>query len=83
MSDRIDRYLKAKEYAAVSAILRYVILESSSVDLTVFERSGPNQIWQTILLTKGDVLRMPGISVEVPVDEIYRNLAFFHQDQSA
>jgi Uma2 family endonuclease len=37
-SGRMDRIVKVREYAAVASILRYVILESAGVGLTVLER---------------------------------------------
>jgi Uma2 family endonuclease len=37
-SGRMDRIVKVREYAAVPSIRRYVILESTSVGLTVLER---------------------------------------------
>ena len=51
-SGRRDRITKVREYAAVPSIRRYVIVESSGVGLTVMERSGPDQVWQTTVLTQ-------------------------------
>jgi Uma2 family endonuclease len=73
-SSRRDRIVKVREYAAVPSIRRYVILESSSVGLTVMERSSPDQIWQTTVLTNDDTLRMPEIGIEIPVAEIYEGI---------
>lgn len=70
-SDEIDRIIKVREYAAVPSIRRYVILESSSIDVTVTERASPDQVWETTVLTNNDILRMPEIGVEVPVSELY------------
>jgi hypothetical protein len=38
-SGRVDRSDKLLEYCAVPAILRYVILESTSVGMTVYARA--------------------------------------------
>ena len=38
-TSRRDRIVKPREYAAVPSIRRYVILESTSVGLTVMERA--------------------------------------------
>ena len=73
-SSRRDRIVKVREYAAVPSIRRYVILESSSVGLTVMERSSPDQVWQTTVLTNDDTLRMPEIGIEIPVAEIYEGI---------
>jgi len=71
-----DRITKVREYAAVPSIRRYVILESSTVGLTVLQRSSPDQIWQTTVLTGEDILLLPEIGVEIPVAEIYEGIDF-------
>jgi Uma2 family endonuclease len=75
-SNRRDRIVKVREYATVPSIRRYVILESSSVGLTVMERSSPDQIWQTTVLTAEDTLRLPEIGIEIPVAELYDGVDF-------
>jgi len=75
-SGRIDRIVKVREYAAVPSIRRYVILESASVGLTVMERASPDEVWRTTVLTNEDILRMPEIGIELPVADIYQDLAF-------
>ena len=82
-SNRRDRITKVREYAAVPSIRRYVILESSGIGLTVMERSAPDQVWQTIVLTSDDVLRMPEIGIEVPVSEFYEDITFPDQDEDS
>jgi Uma2 family endonuclease len=81
-SGREDRIVKVREYAAVPSIRRYVILESSSMGLMVMERSSPDQVWQTTVLTNDDILRMPEIGIEIPVAEIYDGISFPDQDQA-
>jgi len=80
-ANRRDRIIKVREYAAVPSIRRYVIIESSSIGLTVMERSTPDQVWQTTVLANDDILRMPEISIEIPVAEIYEDIAFPDQDR--
>ena len=70
-----------REYAAVPSIRRYVIIESSSIGLTVMERSTADQVWQTTVLSNDDILRMPEIGIEIPVAEIYEDIAFPDQDR--
>jgi Uma2 family endonuclease len=79
-ANRRDRIVKVREYAAVPSIRRYVIVESSGVGLTVLERSSPDQLWQTSVLTNEDILRMPEIGVEIPVAEIYESIEFSDED---
>jgi Uma2 family endonuclease len=75
-SSRRDRIVKVREYAAVPSIRRYVILESSSIGLTVMERSAPDLVWQTTVHTHEDILRMPEIGIEIPVSEFYDGIEF-------
>jgi Uma2 family endonuclease len=76
-SGRTDRIEKVLEYAAVSSIRRYVILESASIALTVMERENSGDPWTKLtVLTQEAILRMPEIGIEIPVMEIYANVAF-------
>ncbi|MEO8716414.1 MAG: Uma2 family endonuclease [Acetobacteraceae bacterium] len=72
-SGRVDRIVKVREYAAVPSIRRYVILEHTSVGLTVLERSAGDQPWIITTLTAGDTLRMPEIGIEIPIVELYED----------
>lgn len=81
-SSRRDRITKVREYAAIPSIRRYVILESSGIGLTVMERSGPDQVWQTTVLTSDDILRMPEIGIEIPVTEFYEDITFSEEGSS-
>ena len=82
-SGRMDRIIKVREYAAVASIRRYVMLESSSVGLTVMERSHPEQVWQATVLTQDDILRMPELGIEIPIAEIYEDITFPDQDDAS
>ncbi len=73
---RTDRIIKLREYQAVASIRRYVILESRSVGLWVFERAEGAHAWTAESLVAGDALRMPEIGIEVPVDELYERVVF-------
>ena len=81
-SGRVDRILKVREYAAVTSIRRYVILESTGVGVTVMERTEPDEAWRTTVLTSGDVIRMPEIGIEVPVTEFYESMSFPEDDEA-
>ena len=82
-SGRMDRIVKVREYAAVPSIRRYVILESTSVGLTVLERAAPDQVWQTTVLTNDDTLQMPEIDIDIPVTEIYEGINFPDSDEAS
>jgi len=79
-SARTDRFVKVREYLGVPSIRRYVIVESTTIGLTVMERSESDQIWRTTVLTEEDTLRMPDIGIEIPVAEIYEGLNFPNTD---
>jgi len=70
-SGRVDRIEKLLEYRAVASIRRYVILEHTSVGMTVHVRTSAGAPWTTTALTSGDVLSMPEIGIEIPVAEFY------------
>lgn len=82
-SGATDRIVKVREYAAVSSIRRYVILESTAVGLQVLERTSSEQVWQTTVLATGDILRMPEIGIEITVAEIYEGISFPDQDEAS
>jgi Uma2 family endonuclease len=70
-SGRVDRIEKLLEYRAVASIRRYVILEHSSIGMTVHSRTSGDEPWKTTALTTDDVLMMPEIGIEVPVAALY------------
>jgi Uma2 family endonuclease len=83
-STRTDRIDKVVEYAAVPSIRRYVIVESSSVALTVMERGSAGEKWTTSILTDGkSVLRMPEIGIEMPVAAFYEDIVFAAAEEGA
>ena len=73
-SSHLDRIVKLREYAAVPSILRYVILERTTIGLTVHTRAGGEDPWTTSSLAQGDVLAIPEVGIEVPVDEFYEGV---------
>ena len=75
-SGYIDRVVKLREYNAVSTIRRYLIVESTAAVITVLERAEAGQPWTASALASGDVLRIPEVGIEIPVDEFYENVAF-------
>ena len=73
-SGHIDRIVKVREYAAIDSIRRYVIVESASVGLTVYDRRDAGQKWTGTTLTADDILPLPDIGVEIPVAELYEGV---------
>jgi Uma2 family endonuclease len=82
-SGRVDRIVKVREYLSVPSIRRYVIIESTSIGLTVLERTGPDEAWRTTVLTSENTLRMPEIGIEIPVAEIYEDITFPDQEEAS
>jgi len=75
-SGRMDRIVKVREYAAVPSTLRYVIVESTSIGLTVLERQSGDQKWTVTTLMADDALPLPEISIQIPVAELYEGVDF-------
>jgi Uma2 family endonuclease len=82
-SGHIDRIVKLREYAAVDSIRRYVIVESSSIGLTVHERQAAGQKWTVTPVTAGDLLPLPEIGIEIPAAELYEGIEFSTSDPGA
>jgi Uma2 family endonuclease len=68
-TSRTDRIEKLREHRATPSIQRYVILEQDSIAAMVFSRH--DEEWTGHALTEVDVLRMPGIGIELPLADIY------------
>ena len=80
-SGRMDRIVKPVEYSAVPSILRYVILELDSADLTNLVRAVGMDAWTSTPLTADDVLHMPEIGIAIPVAEFYADVDLPGMDQ--
>lgn len=70
-SGRIDRIVKVREYQAVPSIRRYVIIEHRFVGATVLARPDGSADWTATTLAAGDVLHLPEVGVEFPIDQLY------------
>ena len=71
---QVDRTIKLAEYQAISSVRRYVMLEQYQALATVIERKGED--WTLRLLRSDAVLAMPEIGIEVPLAELYADVAF-------
>jgi Uma2 family endonuclease len=67
-----DHFVKLREYTATPSIRRYVIVEQDIIGATVYIRDGDRMVVETI--ARGDTLTMPEISVEIPLDDLYRDV---------
>ena len=73
-TQQIDRTIKLAEYQAIPSLRRYVMLEQHEALATVIERKGED--WTLRLLRPDAVLAMPEIGIEVPLAELYADVAF-------
>ena len=71
---RVDRTVKLTEYQAIPSVRRYVMLEQYQALATVIERKGED--WTLRLLRPDAVLAMPEVGIEVPLAELYADVAF-------
>ena len=69
---RIDHFDKLRGYTATPSIRRYVILEQDAIGATVYVRDGDRMVVETI--TRGDMVRLPEIEVEIAIDDLYRGV---------
>jgi Uma2 family endonuclease len=72
-SGRMDRIVKLLEYRAVASIRRYVIVESTSTELTLYARTDPGGEWTATVLTADKNLPLPEIGIDIPVAELFAN----------
>ena len=75
-SGRIDHVIKLREYNAVPSIRRYVVVDNTGPALTVHARAAEGLDWTATALTEGEILGLPEVGIEVPVDEIFSGLSF-------
>jgi Uma2 family endonuclease len=68
-----DLVLKTAEYRATPSILHYVILEQTHAGAQVFSRRGADWIAETV--RDADLLRLPEIGIEIPLPELYADVA--------
>lgn len=69
-----DLVVKNAEYRATPSVQRYVVLQQTHPGAIVFSRKGED--WVSELLVDGGVLKMPEIGLDVPLADIYADIAF-------
>ena len=73
---RTDRMVKNREYAGTDSVRRYVMLEQSAIEGTMFTRSDQGADWIGHILGSDSILRMPEIGVDLPLAALYANVDF-------
>jgi Uma2 family endonuclease len=77
-----DLFAKNAEYRATPSIQRYVVLQQTHRGALVFSRDGDH--WADELLVSAEaILHMPEIGIEIPLSEIYADLSFDEDDETA
>ncbi len=72
---RVDRTRKVREYASVPTILRYVLIESTGVALSVLSRRDGFEPWQpNTTINRQDTIRMPEIGATIRVGDLYEDV---------
>lgn len=69
---RTDRVETMREYWDTPSIRRYVLIEQEGIIATAYARDEGR--WSGRVLWPGDVLALPEIGVELPLDELYEGL---------
>ena len=78
-----DRISKVRDYALVPSIRSYVMVETRFAGVMVLHREPDAAAWTATALTLADVLALPEIGVEIPVAELYEDVAFSPEPESA
>ena len=69
---RTDRVEKMHEYWETPSIQRYILIEQDAVSATAYVRDEGR--WSGRVLWPGDVMSLPEIGIELPLDELYEGL---------
>ena len=78
---RTDRIDKLRDYFRAPCIQRYVIVEQTSAAATVFVRESNGL--KAHPLTTEDVIRLPEIGIELPIAELYVDIAFSKTEEES
>ncbi len=69
-----DRMAKNREYAGTASVRRYVMLEQTAIEGTMFTRTADGDDWIGHILGPDAVLDMPEIGISVPLAEFYAGI---------
>jgi len=69
----IDRVTKNQEYRATASIQRYIMLEQTRIAATIFTRVDND--WIGTLVSGEALPAMPEIGIELPLSELYLDVA--------
>lgn len=70
-----DREEKLLFYQKIVTLTNYVLVDAARIFIEHFSRNNADEDWRWRLYTRrADVLRLPGVELELPLDEIYEEL---------
>ena len=73
-TERTDRREKALAYRDIPSVQSYVIVEQDRIEMTILRRSEVG--WKTETLQgRNEILRLPEIGVDIPLERIYERTA--------
>ncbi len=75
-SGRVDYAVKLREYREVPSIRRYIVVDNTGPDLTVYLRGIGVTEWTADALTAGDTLVVPEAGISLPVNDIFLGIVF-------
>jgi Uma2 family endonuclease len=70
---RTDRIAKNREYAGTASVRRYVMLEQTAVEGTMFTWEADGN-WRGQILGPDTILGLPEIGIDVPLAEFYAGI---------
>ena len=69
-TSHVDRIQKLREYGAVETIRAYAKLETDTAAASLYDKQQDGQ-WVVTVLTNDDVLSLPSLSVDLPLEVLY------------
>jgi hypothetical protein len=66
--------VKNREYASTASVRRYVMLEQTAIEGTMFTRSADGAEWVGRILNADSVLHMPEIGIDLPLADLYAGI---------
>jgi Uma2 family endonuclease len=76
-----DRSLKFKYYRQIASLQNYVLVDSESISVEVYQR-GDGRMWTYFAYNEGERIALSSIEFECPIDSIYEGIAIQEQGQN-
>lgn len=73
-----DRALKFKYYRQIDSLQDYVLVDSETISVEVYQR-GNEKMWKYFAHNEGEIITLPSIEFECPIDSIYEGIEIQEQ----